>query len=70
MSSSSNPYFLYFDSIITSITKHWYFSWEGGAGKGGWGVQVGQRGFGGQFSKDVSVFRMTKTLIVKLSKFT
>ena len=25
MSSSSNPYFLYFDSIITSITKHWYF---------------------------------------------
>ena len=52
------------------LTKHWCSSWEGEAGKGGWGVQVGQCGFGGQIGKDVRVFRMTKTLIVKLSKLT
>ena len=66
-SARSSTLFHFFPHVLT---KHWYFSWEGKAGKGGWGVQVGQRGFGGQISKDVSVFRMTKTLIVKLSKLT
>ena len=37
-------FFSFFPHVLT---KHWCSSWEGEAGKGGWGVQVGQRGFGG-----------------------
>ena len=66
-SARSSTLFHFFPHVLT---KHWYFSWEGKAGKGCWGVQVGQRGFGGQISKDVSVFRMTNTLIDELSNLT
>ena len=49
-------FFSFFPHVLT---KYWCSSWEGEAGQGVWGVQVGQRGFGGQICKDVSVFRMT-----------